>query len=32
MLVAAYRTANLTAWTEKPVQVGLGMTASALFH
>jgi hypothetical protein len=31
MLVAAYRTANLTGWTEKAVQGGLGMIASALF-
>ena len=31
MLVAAYRTANQTAWTEKAVQGGLGMIASTLF-
>jgi hypothetical protein len=31
MLVAAYRTANQTAWTERAVQGGLGMIASALF-
>jgi hypothetical protein len=31
MLVAAYRTADPTAWTERAVQGGLGMIASTLF-
>ena len=30
-LLAAYRTGNRTAWTEKAVQGGLGVIASVLF-